>query len=138
MMNFLTPTDDVPNAVSKFSEAIERLMRGSLVLGGTILVLGGPGIKYQEIYAELDRRARAAHLSVLDGFDRPLQAGHRADERAAVRGLTRGIWTRLESLAGDVSQTKEQLREIRQDEIFDRSKRFRFPDFRVRAYRRGL
>jgi hypothetical protein len=138
MMNFLTPTDDVPDAISKFSEAIDRLMRGSLVPGGTILVLGGPGNKYQEIYAELDRRARAAHLNVLDGFDRPLQAGHRADERAAIRELTRGIWSKLESLAGDVSQTKEKLREIGQDKIFDRSKRFRFPDFRVRAYRRGL
>ena len=134
MMNFLTTAGAVP----KFSEAIERLMRGSLVPGGTVLVLGGPGSKYQEIYTELDRRAHAAHLSVLDGFDRPLQAGHRADERAAIRELTRDIWNRLELLAGDVSQTKEQLRELGQDKVFDRSKRFRFPDFRVRAYRRGL
>ena len=134
MMSFLTTTDAVP----KFSEAIDRLMQGSLVPGGTILVLGGPGRKYEEIYAELDRRARAAHLSVLDGFDRRLDAGHRADERAAIRGLTRDISTRLESLAGDVSQIKEQLRELGQDKIFDRSKRFGFPDFRVRAYRRGL
>ena len=45
MMNFLTTTDAIP----RFSDAIERLMRGSLVPGGTILVLGGVGRDYRAI-----------------------------------------------------------------------------------------
>jgi hypothetical protein len=134
MMNFLTTTDAIP----RFSEAIDRLMRGSLVPGGTVLVLGAVSRDYPAIYAELDRRARASRLTVLDGFDEPLQAGYRADELAAIRTLTRGLWNRLEALAGDVSQTKEQLRAIDAADIFDDSIAFTLPRFRVRAYRRGL
>jgi hypothetical protein len=134
MMNFLTPGSD---ALPRFSEAIDRLMAGSLVPGGTVLVLGGTGVGYREIYGELDQRAAAAHLRIVDGFDQPLQAGHRADDRAAIRTLTRDLWHKLEALAGDVSRTKEELRELGREKIFDKSKPFRFPHFRVRAYRRG-
>ena len=134
MMNFLTTTDAIP----RFSEAIDRLMRGSLVPGGTILVLGGSGDKYRAIYPELDRRAEAARLTVLDSFNRPLQAGHRDDELVAIRTLTRGLWNRLEALAGDVSRTKEALRDMEAAGIFDESIAFRLPQFKVRAYRRGL
>jgi hypothetical protein len=134
MMNFLTTTDAIP----RFSDAIERLMRGSLVPGGTILVLGGVGRDYRAIYSELDRRARAARLAVLDGFDDPLQAGYRVDELAVLRTLTRAIWNRLEALAGDVSQTKAALRKMEAADIFDDSIAFTLPGFRVRAYRRGL
>ena len=133
MMNFLTKT----NAIPRFSEAIERLIRGSLVPGGTILVLGAVDRDYPKIYAELDRRARASRLTVLDGFGDPLQAGHRADELAAVRTLTRGLWNRLEALAGGVNQTKAELRRSRAADIFDESMAFTLPPFRVRAYRRG-
>ena len=133
MMNFLTKTDAIP----RFSDAIERLMRGSLVPGGTMLVLGGVGGDYRQIFPELDRRAQAARLRVLAGFDAPLQAGHRDQERDALCTLTRSIWNRLEGLAGDVSPTKEALREMRAADIFDESVPFRLPRFRVRAYRRG-
>jgi hypothetical protein len=71
-------------------------MRGSLVPVGIILALGGSGGKSGTIYPELGRRAEAARLTVLDSFDRPLQAGHRAAELAAIRMLTRGLWNRLE------------------------------------------
>jgi hypothetical protein len=135
MMNFLTSGSD---ALQKFSEGIDRLMARSLVPGGTILVLGSSGAEYQEIYRELDRRAIAAHLTIVDGFAQPLQAGHRADERAAIRTLTRGIWQKLGTLAGDVSHTKKELRELGRDKIFDSSRPFRFPRFQVRAYRRGV
>jgi hypothetical protein len=53
MMNFLTPGS---HAFPRFSEAIDKLMEGALVPGGTILVLGAGGIDYQEIYRELDQR----------------------------------------------------------------------------------
>jgi len=53
MMNFLT----MPDAIPQFAGAIQRLMRRSLVPGGTILVLGGVGGKYREIYPKLDQRA---------------------------------------------------------------------------------
>ena len=53
MMNFLT----TPDAIPQFAGAIQRLMRRSLVPGGTILVLGGVGGKYREIYPKLDQRA---------------------------------------------------------------------------------
>ena len=132
MMNFLTTTDAIP----RFSEAIDRLMRGSLP-GGTILVLGGIGPDYQDIYLRLDRRARAAHLTVLDSFGEALQAGHRSDELAAIQTLTRGIWNRLETLAGGARQTRDELREMDAADIFDESIAFRLPQFRVRAYRRG-
>jgi hypothetical protein len=133
MMNFLTTTDAIP----RFADAIERLMRGSLVPGGVILVLGAVGRDYPEIYAELDRRARTAHLTVLDGFGDPLQAGHRGEELAALCRLTRGIWNRLANLAGDVSRTKEELGQMDAADIFDESIPFALPRFRVRAYRRG-
>lgn len=133
MMNFLTTTDAIPS----FSEAIDRLMRGSLVPGGVILVLGAVGGNYREIYAELDQRARAAHLTVLDGFDEPLQAGERMDELAMLGVFTRTMWNRLEELAGDVSQTKNELRQLGAADIFDESIPFTLPRFRVRAYRRG-
>jgi hypothetical protein len=134
MMNFLTTTDAIP----KFDVAIERLMRRSLVPGGTILVLGGVGGKYRDIYPELDRRARAAHLQVVRGFDDPLQAGAQTDEHTTLATLTRSVWNKLEWLAGDVEQTKEELRAIDAADIFDASAPFRLPRFRVRAYRRGL
>jgi hypothetical protein len=60
MMYFLTPGSD---AMRRFSEAVDRLMTGALVPGGTILVLGAYGPDYQEqVYRELDQRAAAAHL----------------------------------------------------------------------------
>jgi hypothetical protein len=133
MMNFLT----TPDAIPKFDDAIERLMRRSLVPGGTILVLGGIGGKYREIYPALDQRARKAHLQVLRGFADPLQAGQRPDELATLCTLTRSIWRKLEALAGDVEQTKEELRKIGAADIFDASIPFDLPRFRVRAYRRG-
>ena len=43
MMNFLTTTEAVP----KFADAIDRLMRNSLVPGGIIVVLGGVGGHYR-------------------------------------------------------------------------------------------
>ncbi len=135
MMNFLTPGS---RAFPRFSEALDRLMGGALVPGGTILVLGAASIDYQQIYQELDHAARGARLTIVAGFDKPLRAVRLADERSAVRALTRGVWNRLESLAGDVSKTKNELRAIRAAGIFDDHERYRFPDFRVRAYRRGL
>ena len=70
-------------------------MRGSRVPGGTTLVLGSSGQKYRRIYPELDRRARAAHLTVLANFDDPLQAGHRSEERDAICTMTRASWNAL-------------------------------------------
>jgi ribosomal protein RSM22 (predicted rRNA methylase) len=133
MMNFLTTTDAIP----KFEGAIERLMRRSLVPGGTILVLGGVGGKYRDIYLELDRRARAAHLRVLRGFDDLMQAGQLADELEMLCTLTRSVWTKLEVMAGDVELVKEELRALDAADIFDASVPFKLPRFRVRAYRRG-
>jgi len=51
MMYFLTMDDAIP----RFSQAIDKLMRGSLVPGGTILVFGATSEKYEAIYQELDR-----------------------------------------------------------------------------------
>lgn len=76
MMNFLTPGSD---AMTLFSEALDRLMRGALVPGGTILVLGAVSKAYCAIYQELDSRAAAARLRSVGAFDQPLSAGHRAD-----------------------------------------------------------
>jgi hypothetical protein len=136
MMNFLTPGSE---AMLRFSEAVDRLMTGALVPGGTILVLGGYGPDYQEqVYRELDQRAAAAHLTIVEGFGELLKAGHRADERAAVRDLTRHLWGRLALLAGDVSHVEDELRNCRGAKIFDQTKRFGFPRFQARAYRRGL
>lgn len=133
MTNFLTSTEAVP----PFSGALERLMRRSLVPGGLILVLSGTGGQYPGIYAELDDRARAAHLRVLPGFDDPMQAGSREYELRLIRDLTRGTWRRLEGLAGDVSDVKERLRNLGAEDIFDESATFRLPRFKVRAYKRG-
>jgi hypothetical protein len=135
MMNFLTPGS---HAFPRFSEAIDKLMEGALVPGGTILVLGAGGIDYQEIYRELDQRARDTRLTILGGFDRPLRAVRRPDQRAAIRASTRRVWNRLESLAGDVSKTKDELLAMHAAGIFDERERYRFANFRVRAYRRGV
>lgn len=134
MMNFLTTTEAVP----KFTGAIERLMRRSLVPGGIILVLGGTGGQYRDIYPELDQRARTARLRVLPGFEDPLQAGDRPEELAVLHKMTCSIWNKLEALAGDTVQTRDELRALRAADIFDESVPFRLPRFRVRAYRRGL
>jgi hypothetical protein len=134
MMNFLTPGSD---ALALFSEAIDRLMASALVPGGTILVLGACGPDYQEIYRQLDARATAARLKILQGFDQPLQAGHRPVELAAVGALTRRVWHKLEELGGDVSEIKAELKRYKADDIFDESVPFVLPSFRVRAYRRG-
>jgi hypothetical protein len=133
MMYFLTMDDAIP----RFSQAIDKLMRGSLVPGGTILVFGATSDKYEVIYHELDRRARAAHLTVLKGFDEPIQAGDRPDELAAISTLTRTIWRRLEAMAGDVEETKHELRVLRASDIYDESKPYHLAQFKVRAYRRG-
>jgi hypothetical protein len=133
MMNFLTTTDAIPT----FTDAIERLMRRSLVPGGTLLVLGGTGGKYRNIYPELDQRAQAAKLRVLPAFEDPLQAGHRPEELAALCNLTRSVWNKMQALAGDVTQTKNELRDRDAADIYDPSVPFRLPRFKVRAYRRG-
>lgn len=39
--------------------------------------------------------------------------------------------------AGDLEQVKQKLRELGWKKVFDETKRFRLPRFRVRAYRRG-
>lgn len=133
MMNFLTSTDAIP----LFSDALERLMRGSLVPGGVMLVLGGVGGQYPEIYAELDDRARAAGLQILPGFKDSLQAGSREYELRLIRDLMRGTWSRLEDLTGDVPNVQEQLNNLGAADIFDESATFRLPRFKVRAYKRG-
>jgi hypothetical protein len=99
MMNFLTTTDAIPT----FTGAIERLMRRSLVHGGTILVLGGTGDKYRDIYPELDQRAQTAKLQVLPELEDPLQSGKRQEELAILCTITRSVWNKLETLAGDVT-----------------------------------
>jgi alkanesulfonate monooxygenase SsuD/methylene tetrahydromethanopterin reductase-like flavin-dependent oxidoreductase (luciferase family) len=86
---------------------------------------------------QLDQRAIAARLKIAGHFDQPLQAGYRPDELAAIQALTRDIWTRLETLAGDVSTVKDRLRQRRAADIFDESATFTLPRFKVRAYRRG-
>ena len=133
MMNFLTTVDAVP----QFSGAIDRLMRGALVPGGAILVIGATNSDYEAIYRELDRRAKAIGLKVLDGFDEPLQAGSCDIEHDMLCALTRAMWQRLELLAGDTSQIKRALSSMHAADIYDESKSFRLPKFRVRAYRRG-
>ena len=130
MMNFLTPGSQ---ALPRFSEAIERLIGGALVPGGTVLVLGSGSADYQEIYEELDQRARDARLTVVDGFDTRLQAAWRDEERDMVVNVIRRMWSRLEPLAGDVGRTKDAL----PAKIFDAAKPYKFSKFRVRAYRRG-
>jgi hypothetical protein len=112
-------------------------MAGALVPGGTILVLGGASTEYQEIYRDLDSRAAVAHLKVVEGFEEPLQAGHRPEELAAVCALTRRLWHKLEALVGDVSPVKNELRRQRAGDIFDESVQFHLPPFQVRVYRRG-
>lgn len=87
MMNFFTTDDAIP----RFSQAIDKLMRGSLVPGGTILALGAAHNNYENIYCELDRRARAAHLTVLNGFDGPMKAGSRQEELDTLSVLTRTV-----------------------------------------------
>lgn len=133
MMNFLTPGSDT---LMDCSEAIDRLMAGALVPGGTVLVLGGTSGDYQKIYRELDLRAAAARLTIVRGFDHPLEAGRWPDELAAIRALTRRVWHKLEALAGDVSRLKEELRRRRAADIFDESAPFTMPKFQVMAYRR--
>jgi len=130
MMNFLTPGSQ---ALIRFTEAIKRLIGNALIPGGTVLVLSSDSAGYQEIYEELDRRARDASLTVLDGFDTRLQAAGREYEAEMVAATIRRMWNRLEPLAGDVSQTKEKL----PAKIYDASKPYKFSKFRARAYRRG-
>jgi hypothetical protein len=134
MMNFLTPGSD---ALTLFSGAIDRLMAGALVPGGTILVLGGASTDYQEIYRDLDSRAAAARLRVVGSFEKQLQAGDRPEELAAICALTRRLWHKLEALAGDVGEVKSELRRQHAADIFDQSVQFRLRPFQVRAYRRG-
>ena len=102
-----------------------------------MLVLGSRGHDYQDIYQQTDRQATVARLKILEGFDRPLQAGHRTEELAAIASLTRRIWHKLEDLAGDVSQVRAQLRRYGAHDIFEESAPFALPPFQVRAYRRG-
>jgi hypothetical protein len=133
MMNFLTTDDAIP----RLSLAIDKIMRGSLVPGGTILVLGAAHGHYQDIYRELDRRARTARLTVLSGFDEPMPR-HRPDELLIyLSTLTRAVWRKLEVLTGDVVETKQELRRLGSSEIYDEAKPYRLSKFRVRAYRRG-
>jgi hypothetical protein len=131
MMNFLTPGSE---ALPRFSDAIERLMGSALIPGGTALVLGSDVADYQETYQELDHRARDAGLTVLDGFDTRLPATGWDWERDLVVAVIRRMWNRLESLAGDVSQTKGRL----PAKIFDASKPYKLSKFRARAYRRRV
>ena len=56
---------------------------------------------------------------MLRGFDDPLQAGDGEDERAMVCTLTRSVWTKLETMAGDVEQVKQELRSMNAADIFD-------------------
>jgi len=66
-----------------------------------------------------------------------MQAGDRPDELAAISSLTRIIWRRLEAMAGDAEEVKRELRVLKASDIYDESKPYCLPQFRVRAYRRG-
>lgn len=134
MTNFLTTTD----AVLKFSDAVRRLMNGALVPGGIVLVLGGIGQQYPQIYEQLDCIATNSGLHVMSGFDEPLQAGNRPEELEKLQTLTRQTWVELATRAGNaVVDVMHQLHTLKAGDIFDESLPYRLPRFRVRAYRRG-
>jgi hypothetical protein len=130
MMNFLTPGSD---AFTRFSGSISQLMRGALIPGGMILVLGSGSEDYKGIYEKLDQRARAVGLTLMDGFDAWLPAVGRDDQKVMIAALVRRMWNMLEALAGDVRKTKEQL----PAKLYDASKQYGFSAFRARVYRRG-
>jgi len=56
---------------------------------------------------------------------------------AALRTVTRTIWHKRATLAGDVSGTQRELREMNAADIYDESVRFHIPDFKVRACHRS-
>lgn len=133
MTNFLTTTDAVP----RFTHAIQRLMQDALVPGGIVVVLGGVGHQYPEIYARLDQIATDAGLHVMSGFDKPLQAGSRPEELATLRTMTRQTWRELVARADNGPAIQRELRNQGAGDIFDESLPYCLPRFRVRVYRRG-
>jgi hypothetical protein len=133
MTNFLTTT----TAVAQFEAAIRRLMSGALVPGGVVLVLGAVGGHYPAIYRELDRLATAAGLTILDGFDEPIQAGQHPDALAQVQSAHRACWNLLQAHAHDTTHIQRDLRRHGAAALFDQTHDLRLPRFRVRAYRRG-
>ncbi len=133
MTNFLTTTEAVP----RVSDAIRLLMKGALVPGGIVLVLGGVGQQYPEIYEHLDRIAIDSGLHVMSGFDEPRQAGNRPEELEILRTMTHQIWAELATRADNAVDVKCELRDLDAGAIFDESLPYWLPKFRVRAYRRG-
>jgi hypothetical protein len=133
MMNFLT----TPNAVGSFESALTRLMQSSLVPGGILIVLGGTGQHYPEIYSTLDRMARSAGLVVLDGFEAPRQAGSHPDEAQVLTATMRAVWELLSSDSVQTRLVEGALKRLRADDIFDRTRPLSMPRFKVRVYRRG-
>jgi ribosomal protein RSM22 (predicted rRNA methylase) len=133
MTNFLTTTDAVPI----FEQALGRLMQTSLVPGGTLVVLGGVGAQYPRIYAMLDNLAKGAGLRVMDGFEQPLRAGRRLEERKTLEDFTRSTWTTLAANVAETSNVRNKLTELHAQDIFDESIPFLLPKYRVRVYRRG-
>jgi len=134
MINFLTT-----NAmVEQFDESLGRLMRTSLVPGGTILCLGSASKEkgYGKIYATLDQKAKAAHLLRLKDTRSVYQAGESPIVLQTLAELSRSMWQKLEG-TNHVVEIREKLKQMDASDIFDSTIPYTLPRFKLRAYRRG-
>src|SRR5581483_4519167 len=116
MMNFLTTN----KMVEQFDASLDRLMRTSLVPGGTILCLGSASKDkgYHEIYATLDQKAQAAHLLLLKDLPSIYQAGVSPMVLQTVAGSVRSIWKNLEG-PNPATEVREQLKQMGASDIYD-------------------
>jgi hypothetical protein len=132
MTNFLT-TDDM---VKQFDESLDRIMRTSLVPGGTVLCLGSASKTYDGIYAILDQKAKAAHVQQLKDIRSLYQEWASPMVLEALTELSRSIWRKLEG-KNHATEVRERLKKLNASDIFDTTIRFRLPQFKLQTYRRG-
>lgn len=111
-------------------------MRTSLVPGGTVLCLGSASETYNGIYAVLDQKAKAAHVRQLKDVTLIYKKWASPMVLQALTELSRSMWRKLEG-KNYATEVRERLTKLNASAIFDTTIRFRLPQFKLRAYRRG-
>lgn len=127
--NFLTQA----STVGELRNELGAVFR-SLRLGGVVLVVGGTGGHYPEIYEMVDRIAHETGTRPIDWMPESLPCVYGDDTAQRIKRLYRRVWRRLEEYCGDLTYICESLPR----DLWEPNTPLRGPTrFGLRVFRKG-
>jgi hypothetical protein len=127
--NFLTQ----PNMVDDLGVELESVF-GSLRPGAVLVVVGGTGHHYPQVYAMVDSIASQTRTRRVDWVADSLPSVYGDDTAQRIKQVYARVWTRLEECCGDVSHVCECLPQ----DLWDRHTPLAGPArFGLRVFRKG-